>query len=797
MEKWIENDRCTGCGACKNICPVNALTLEPDVHGFGAVEINQDKCINCGRCKAVCPVDRKDNDENILPDDREETPLVYAAWSNDETTRFESATGGVFSEFARVIFGQNGAVCGAAYDDNNNVCHIMVRDEEGLGKIRQSKYVQCDTGFIFKEVEAALKSGEKILFCGTPCQVSGLYSFLGKDYDNLYTVDFLCRGVNSPLAYRRWLDSLEKEYGAPAVKVWFKNKETGWKKYTTRVDFANGKKYRGLRNEDYYSRGFLGKNLYIRPSCYDCNFRGFVRPGDITVGDFWKVDEKLDDDKGTNLLFINSQKGEILLKAAEPKLTIYERTLEEVLKGNPGLYESPEKGPKSDEFMDLLAKGMDFSDAYRTVCADDTPLLSVIIPADRSDKRFKDALNAVLAQEYSNKEIIVAGYGEDENLQKYIDECGEGTRCIFGKSKSNAINKALTASTGKYVHIIDAGDCFADTKTYTEVIRRMLVKDADVGMFGWVKCGENEVTMGPNAYDGMGDGYALLKNVCGFYNDTDKMSYGDMLWNKIFKKTALVTDKIVFPFPEGGYGLTNLFWFVTTAHRYKRVLFAPEVCFISKTPEILEKFSGVYTKSFFNNIYETLSCAEKADRCLYDELSNVFALYEIKIATYAKWKGFNKLYDEICEHIMGFYGSPWNDERFVADFMLMVQNAYITEKKEYELKKSFRQEKEEFRAEIAKEIALKNALEAQKKAIEAQKNTLETQKKALETQKKALETEKKALETQIKNLETQKKQLLKDIDKKNEILNRRLVRWANKLHNLLRKIRNKLFRRKV
>ena len=111
MEKWIENDRCTGCGACKNICPVNALTLEQDVHGFGVVEINQDKCINCGRCKAVCPVDRKDNNENILPDDREETPLVYAAWSNDEATRFESATGGVFSEFARVIFGQNGAVC--------------------------------------------------------------------------------------------------------------------------------------------------------------------------------------------------------------------------------------------------------------------------------------------------------------------------------------------------------------------------------------------------------------------------------------------------------------------------------------------------------------------------------------------------------------------------------------------------------------------------------------------------------------------------------------------------------------
>lgn len=787
MEKWIENDRCTGCGACKNICPVNALTLEPDVHGFGVVEINQDKCINCGRCKAVCPVDRKDNNENILPDDREETPLVYAAWSNDEATRFESATGGVFSEFARVIFGQNGAVCGAAYDDNNNVCHIMVRDEEGLGKIRQSKYVQCDTGFIYKEVESSLKSGEKILFCGTPCQVSGLYSFLGKDYDNLYTVDFLCRGVNSPLAYRRWLDFLEKEYGAPAVKVWFKNKETGWKKYITRVDFANGKKYCGLRNEDYYIRGFLENNLYIRPSCYDCNFRGFVRPGDITVGDFWKVDEKLDDDKGTNILFINSKKGEILLKAAEPKLTIYERTLEEVLKGNPGLYESPEKGPKSDEFMDMLTKGMDFSDAYRTISAEDTPLLSVIIPADNSDKKFIDALNAVLAQEYPNKEIIVAGYGEEEKLKAYVDECGDKIRSFFGKSKSNAINKALTASVGKYVHIIDAGDCFANTKTYTEVIRKMLLKDADIGMFGWRKSDENKEVMSPNAYDGNGDGYALLKNVCGFYNDTDKVSYGDMLWNKIFKKAALVTDKIIIPIPENGYGLTNIFWFVKTALRNKRVLFSPDVCFVSKSPNILEKFSGVNTWELFKNIYESLSVGEKADGRLYPVLSNVFALYEIKMAAYAKWKGFNRLYNEIFEHVTGFYESPWNDEKFFADIIIMIQNAYIAEKEEYELKKDFRTEKEALKASALKE----------KNILTAQKNTLETQKKALETQKKALETEKKALETQIKNLETQKKQLLKDIDKKNEILNRRLVRWANKLHNLLRKIRNKLFRRKV
>ena len=347
---WLSKENCTGCGMCANICPRNAISIIEDKCGFFYPKIN-NLCVDCGICEKNC------NLRWTLTNKNTDHPLAFAAWSIDPEIRFKSTSGGVFSEIARAILGKGGYVVGASYDDHNNVVHIAIRNECDLAKIRQSKYLQSFSGRIYSQVKELLDMGETVLFCGTPCQVAALYSFLNKPYNNLFTIDFICRGVNSPKAFKSWLNEIEKKYNSKVKNVWFKYKEDGWKAspYCSKISFFDNKHIVLSGNDNLFMVGYLGPNLYIRPSCAKCHFKGVPRLADITLADYWGIESEYDDDKGTSLVIINNEKGKILLDGASKNLNIVNKDFSDSIKYNPCYKKSVYISSNSEKFLRSLS----------------------------------------------------------------------------------------------------------------------------------------------------------------------------------------------------------------------------------------------------------------------------------------------------------------------------------------------------------------------------------------------------------------------------------------------------------
>lgn len=347
---------CTGCGACLNACPKDCIKMHTDEFGFLYPNIDISKCINCDKCQNVCPILKNEIKQlNKIPE-------VYAAWSKNEKVRYYSTSGGIFSEIAYSILRQGGKVVGAAYNNENMVEHIIIDSYSGVEKLRQSKYIQSKVGFIYRLIKKELNAGEYILFVGSPCQVAGLKKYLKTDFDNLITVDFICRGMNSTKAYRYWLNEIEKKYNSKVKQVWFKYKKFGWKDspMCTKVTMENGKEYITHSEKNFFMRGYLEKNLYLRPSCSKCQFKGIDRESDITIADFWKVPKEYDDNLGTSMVMINSNKGKFLFDTSKEKITFYKRDFNEILKGNVCFRQSPTLNPKGEEFLLRLGE-KDFS----------------------------------------------------------------------------------------------------------------------------------------------------------------------------------------------------------------------------------------------------------------------------------------------------------------------------------------------------------------------------------------------------------------------------------------------------
>ncbi|MEW5954328.1 MAG: Coenzyme F420 hydrogenase/dehydrogenase, beta subunit C-terminal domain [Bacillota bacterium] len=346
----LEKSRCTGCGVCVNACPNGSVFMKADEEGFSCPSVDISICSNCGNCATYCPAIYPP----IVPESQQE-PQVYAAWSLDEEVRYNSTSGGIFTELAKAVLQQKGYVTGARYTDRHLVEHALIDRKEDIATLRQSKYVQSETKDIYKKVEKALQTEKPVLFVGTPCQCAGLKVFLQKPYQNLIFCDFICRGVNSPKVYLKYLEELESEYGSRIKQVWFKNKIYGWNNFCTKIIFEDGQEYLGGRDTDPFMYGYIKKNLnlYMRPSCGQCQFKGIKRPVDITLGDFWGVKLRKNNystDCGVSMLMVHSEKGKNFFDILKPALYYEVHSLEDVGTFNMCLLNSASQSDTRNKF---------------------------------------------------------------------------------------------------------------------------------------------------------------------------------------------------------------------------------------------------------------------------------------------------------------------------------------------------------------------------------------------------------------------------------------------------------------
>lgn len=356
---------CTGCGACENICPVDAIRLLENKEGFLIPDVNEHKCIGCHKCERTCPVLSYDGKT-----DNTSSHKTYACWNNNEEIRRESSSGGIFSALADKVIKQGGTVYGAAYDDIMYLKHFKAVDDISLSKLRKTKYIQSRTGKIFVDVKKDLmESHEPVLFTGTPCQIAGLKSFLGKDYDNLICTDLICHGVPSNLFFKKYIQWLESKLGICISDFEFRNKKVSWKDSCRMAISTKGKRYYITRKLDFFYNSFGKQNNSLRECCYDCKFKNRVDfHADMTIGDFWGIGIKnpLNDKdakiKGISILIVKSEKGAMFINDMDfHKL---ERPYKEGVMKNPAIYSSA-KRPQSRNtlYMDLLS--LDFDDLVK------------------------------------------------------------------------------------------------------------------------------------------------------------------------------------------------------------------------------------------------------------------------------------------------------------------------------------------------------------------------------------------------------------------------------------------------
>lgn len=300
----LNNVVCCGCTACYSSCPQKAIQMQPDREGFLYPSIDKSLCVQCGICEKICPVLNK-------PSVPETVPVSYVVRTKNEGELLESTSGGFVSPLFRYVTGKGGYVCAATYDEDFKVRHMIFKDDLELQQIRGSKYVQSSLDDVFRQIKGLLDKGSMVCFIGTTCQVSGLKSFLRKDYDRLILVDLVCHGTPSPKLWDKYLE-FQKEKNGEIRTINFRNKTYGYHGGTMKIVFENGKAYYGSARVDYMLKSFFGE-IASRKSCYSCSFKTLNRCSDFTIYDSWHAGELVaelkDDDKGFTNLIIQSERG--------------------------------------------------------------------------------------------------------------------------------------------------------------------------------------------------------------------------------------------------------------------------------------------------------------------------------------------------------------------------------------------------------------------------------------------------------------------------------------------------------
>lgn len=314
---------CSGCTACMARCPKNAIKMVEDNEGFKYPKIDKDKCINCGACYKICPNVKKDKTNTIIK--------VYGAKHKNERERFTSRSGGVFVALSDYILSQNGIVYGAELKENFTVEHNRAENKEERDKFKGSKYIQSNMNNTIEMIQQDLKENRKVLFSGTPCQVAAVTACINDKYrNNLYTCDLICHGVPSELIFREFLKYVELENDKKIKEFVFRDKRFGWDSHYETSIFEDKTEV----TTQYFKNLFYGHDI-LRPSCYKCNYANTHRPADITIADFWGIENVAPDfvDKnGVSLIIINNEKGKELFDEVKKDLNLINCSIEDCIK---------------------------------------------------------------------------------------------------------------------------------------------------------------------------------------------------------------------------------------------------------------------------------------------------------------------------------------------------------------------------------------------------------------------------------------------------------------------------------
>lgn len=354
MIEIIEKKCCSGCGACVEVCPTQAISMSVDDEGFRYPTVDVSACISCGKCEKRCPFITPKSSDTAIPNG-------FLLADKDTERRAIASSGGAFSLLARAVVDAGGIVFGAAFDEDWGVCHIGVEQIADLSYLRGSKYVESNLGYCYSHVVDALAAERVVMFVGTPCQVAGLSRVVGRLRQHLLLVEVACHGVPSAMVWSRAVNEFCDKKNMPRKDITginFRDKAKGWKNYHFTITHRNG---RYSSREFPYILGFA-HDLYLRPSCYACRIKEAGSYADLTLADAWGVEHVMTDacwldDKGVNFVMAHTDKGrEVLNMISDATIALV--AVDDMLQHNSSIVTSARLTPERERFFTLLAQGL-------------------------------------------------------------------------------------------------------------------------------------------------------------------------------------------------------------------------------------------------------------------------------------------------------------------------------------------------------------------------------------------------------------------------------------------------------
>lgn len=323
--------------ACLSSCRSNAIVITNDEYGFAYPMIQKSSCVDCGLCFKTCPANE--------PLSKQFPLKSYAFALEDEERLKQAASGGAAGLIAEKILREGGVVYGCSGEDMTHVAHIRITDLSELDKLTGSKYVQSDMQTTAKNVLSDLKSGHKVLFIGTPCQVAGVKKAARINHDNLLTIDLVCHGIPSQKMLNENIDFYRNKYPDIDIStIRFRHKDASDKGHSIKYGFifnrTSGSQVLIPWSKDAYMAGFLCSTI-MRECCYKCDYAYSSRVSDITLSDFWGLpkNQGFINGKGVSNILVNTPKGQAIIDAVSDleKVHIENRTIQEAVTGNGSL----------------------------------------------------------------------------------------------------------------------------------------------------------------------------------------------------------------------------------------------------------------------------------------------------------------------------------------------------------------------------------------------------------------------------------------------------------------------------